>query len=81
MLLLIALLLTGLDCLLGAPTGREVYMMPQNALKGNFYKPRLVLFFVNYLSNILIYVTNGDKSRCQFGNQHLKYECGDINST
>ncbi|XP_069014120.1 uncharacterized protein prss56 [Embiotoca jacksoni] len=33
MLLLISLLLVGLDCLLGAPTGREVYRMPQSALK------------------------------------------------
>ncbi|XP_039670516.1 serine protease 56 isoform X2 [Perca fluviatilis] len=34
MLLLISLLLMGLDCLpLGAPTGREVYRMPQSALK------------------------------------------------
>nr|XP_040028309.1 serine protease 56 isoform X1 [Gasterosteus aculeatus aculeatus] len=33
MLLLISLLLTGLDCLLGAPAGREVYRMPQSALK------------------------------------------------
>ncbi|XP_035803436.2 uncharacterized protein prss56 [Amphiprion ocellaris] len=31
--LLISLLLMGLDCLLGAPTGREVYRMPQSALK------------------------------------------------
>ncbi|XP_042353454.1 uncharacterized protein prss56 [Plectropomus leopardus] len=33
MLLLISLLLIGLNCLLGAPTGREVYRMPQSALK------------------------------------------------
>ncbi|XP_022057834.1 uncharacterized protein prss56 [Acanthochromis polyacanthus] len=33
MSLLISLLLMGLDCLLGAPTGREVYRMPQSALK------------------------------------------------
>ncbi|KAM8851302.1 uncharacterized protein prss56 isoform 2-T2 [Spinachia spinachia] len=33
MLLLVSLLLMGLDCLLGAPTGREVYKMPQSALK------------------------------------------------
>ncbi|XP_036939575.1 uncharacterized protein prss56 isoform X1 [Acanthopagrus latus] len=33
MLLLISLLTMGLDCLLGAPTGREVYRMPQSALK------------------------------------------------
>ncbi|KAM6919979.1 serine protease 56 [Lycodopsis pacificus] len=33
MLLLISLLLMGLDCLLGAPTGREVYRMPQSSLK------------------------------------------------
>ncbi|KAM8839473.1 uncharacterized protein prss56 [Synchiropus picturatus] len=33
MLELILLLFTGLDCLLGAPTGREVYRMPQSALK------------------------------------------------
>ncbi|KAF3858360.1 hypothetical protein F7725_011561 [Dissostichus mawsoni] len=33
MLLLISLLLMGLDCLLGAPAGREVYRMPQSALK------------------------------------------------
>ncbi|XP_074545134.1 uncharacterized protein prss56 isoform X2 [Halichoeres trimaculatus] len=31
--LLISLLLMGLDCLLGAPAGREVYRMPQSALK------------------------------------------------
>ncbi|KAL3988420.1 interferon regulatory factor 3 [Sarotherodon galilaeus] len=31
--LLVSLLLMGLDCLLGAPTGREVYRMPQSALK------------------------------------------------
>ncbi|TNM97746.1 hypothetical protein fugu_013992 [Takifugu bimaculatus] len=33
MLLLISLLFVILDCLLGAPTGREVYRMPQSALK------------------------------------------------
>ncbi|KAI4809323.1 hypothetical protein KUCAC02_018216 [Chaenocephalus aceratus] len=33
MLLLISLLLMGLHCLLGAPAGREVYRMPQSALK------------------------------------------------
>ncbi|KAM4550899.1 uncharacterized protein prss56 isoform 2-T2 [Odontesthes bonariensis] len=33
LLLLVSLLLTGLDCLLGAPAGREVYRMPQSALK------------------------------------------------
>ncbi|XP_067461782.1 uncharacterized protein prss56 [Thunnus thynnus] len=33
MLLLISLMFMGLDCLLGAPTGREVYRMPQSALK------------------------------------------------
>lgn len=32
-MLLLSLLLTGLDFLLGAPTGREVYRMPQSALK------------------------------------------------
>ncbi|XP_041848244.1 serine protease 56 [Melanotaenia boesemani] len=32
-LLLISLLLMGLDCLLGAPTSREVYRMPQSTLK------------------------------------------------
>lgn len=37
MLLLISLLTMGLDCLLGAPTGREVYRMPQSALKGTFF--------------------------------------------
>lgn len=36
MLLLISLLFVILDCLLGAPTGREVYRMPQSALKGIF---------------------------------------------
>ncbi|XP_029970000.1 uncharacterized protein prss56 [Salarias fasciatus] len=33
MLLLISLLLMGLDCLLAAPAGREVYRMPQSSLK------------------------------------------------
>ncbi|CAK6952490.1 uncharacterized protein prss56 [Scomber scombrus] len=33
MLLLISLMFMGLDCLLGAPTGREVYSMPQSTLK------------------------------------------------
>ncbi|XP_065809395.1 uncharacterized protein prss56 [Labrus bergylta] len=33
MMLLISLLLMGLGCLLGAPAGREVYRMPQSALK------------------------------------------------
>nr|XP_054595516.1 serine protease 56 isoform X1 [Nothobranchius furzeri] len=33
LLLVVSLLLTELDCLLGAPTGREVYRMPQSALK------------------------------------------------
>jgi len=36
LLLLMSLLLMGLGCLLGAPTGREVYRMPQSALKGHF---------------------------------------------
>lgn len=36
MLLLISLVFVMLDCLLGAPTGREVYRMPQSALKGIF---------------------------------------------
>ncbi|RVE61837.1 hypothetical protein OJAV_G00174340 [Oryzias javanicus] len=33
LLRLLSLLLTGLDCFLGAPAGREVYRMPQSALK------------------------------------------------
>uniref|UniRef100_A0A8C7WQV6 Serine protease 56 n=1 Tax=Oryzias sinensis TaxID=183150 RepID=A0A8C7WQV6_9TELE len=33
LLRLLSLLLMGLDCFLGAPAGREVYRMPQNALK------------------------------------------------
>ncbi|XP_068456131.1 uncharacterized protein prss56 [Clinocottus analis] len=33
LLLLMSLLLVGLGCLLGAPAGREVYRMPQSALK------------------------------------------------
>ncbi|XP_054623218.1 serine protease 56 isoform X2 [Dunckerocampus dactyliophorus] len=33
MLVLVSLLFTGLDCLLAAPAGREVYRMPQSALK------------------------------------------------
>ncbi|XP_015242181.1 PREDICTED: serine protease 56 isoform X2 [Cyprinodon variegatus] len=33
LLLFISLLLMGLDCLQGAPTGKEVYRMPQSALK------------------------------------------------
>lgn len=37
MLLLISLLLMGLHCLLGAPAGREVYRMPQSALKGKVF--------------------------------------------
>lgn len=36
MLLLKSLVFVMLDCLLGAPTGREVYRMPQSALKGIF---------------------------------------------
>lgn len=36
MLLLISLLFVILDCLSGVPTGREVYRMPQSALKGIF---------------------------------------------
>ncbi|CAG5896776.1 unnamed protein product [Menidia menidia] len=33
LLLLVSLLLAGLDCFLGAPAGRDVYRMPQSALK------------------------------------------------
>lgn len=36
MLLLTSLVFVLLDGLLGAPTGREVYRMPQSALKGIF---------------------------------------------
>lgn len=48
LLLLVSLLLTGLSCLLGAPAGREVYRMPQSALKGRFV---LLLSFV-YLMQV-----------------------------
>jgi hypothetical protein len=34
LLLSLLQLLVGLDCVLGAPAGREVYRMPQSALKG-----------------------------------------------
>lgn len=47
MLLLMSLLLMGLDCLLGAPTSREVYRMPQSALKGTFLDLHQ-FFLINY---------------------------------
>lgn len=49
MLLLISLLFLILDCLLGAPTGREVYRMPQSALKGI-----LNIFQEEYLAEITV---------------------------
>lgn len=70
MLLLISLLLMGLDCLLGAPTGREVYRMPQSALKGNFSK--LIQVF-NY-GNIRRWVAVCDYT-LEIRLLHLKYEC------
>lgn len=54
MLLLISLLLMGLDCLLGAPTGREVYRMPQSTLKGNFSK--LTQFLCVCVFKLWVYV-------------------------
>lgn len=53
MLLLISLLTMGLDCLLGAPTGREVYRMPQSALKGTFF-----FFFIN-LHYLFLFLNDG----------------------
>ncbi|XP_077471058.1 serine protease 56 isoform X1 [Stigmatopora argus] len=43
MLVFVSLLLTGLDCLLAAPAGREVYRMPQSALKALSDRGTLVL--------------------------------------
>nr|XP_020451510.1 uncharacterized protein LOC109957723 [Monopterus albus] len=43
MLLLMALLLLRLDCLLSAPTGRDVYRMPQSALKALSERGTVVL--------------------------------------
>ncbi|XP_057713837.1 serine protease 56 [Corythoichthys intestinalis] len=43
MLVFVSLLFTGLDCLLAAPAGREVYRMPQSALKALSDRGTLVL--------------------------------------
>jgi len=56
LLLLVSLLLTGLDCLLGAPAGREVYRMPQSALKGIFSKPFIAVWEVVAIVTVTDYI-------------------------
>lgn len=75
MLQLISLLLMGLDCLLGAPTGREVYRMPQSALKGSLSKLALVFSLVLMLRVVkrvavsgYIYICSSEAELIKTGN-------------
>lgn len=63
MLLLIPLMLVMLDCLLGAPTGREVYRMPQSALKGIF---KHFHFQFGLFSHLVVVATRGFSSNYSF---------------
>lgn len=69
MLLLMSLVFVILDCLLGAPTGREVYRMPQSALKGIF---KHFSFQVGLFSHLSIVVTRVLSSNYSLGNVFLQ---------
>lgn len=53
MLLLTSLVFVILDGLLGAPTGREVYRMPQSALKGIFTHFSFQSGLLSYLMEVM----------------------------
>ncbi|XP_029687522.1 serine protease 56 isoform X1 [Takifugu rubripes] len=67
MLLLISLLFVILDCLLGAPTGREVYRMPQSALKALSDRGTVVLEAAMSGALSALEHASSDRSRAEAG--------------
>ncbi|XP_030016002.1 serine protease 56 [Sphaeramia orbicularis] len=66
-MLLLSLLLTGLDFLLGAPTGREVYKMPQSALKALSDRGTVVLEAAMTSALSALDRASSDRSRAEAG--------------
>ncbi|XP_029929901.1 serine protease 56 [Myripristis murdjan] len=66
-MLLVSLLLMGLDCLLGAPTGREVYRMPQSALKALSDRGTVVLEAALTSALSAVERASSDRSRAEAG--------------
>ncbi|XP_047446024.1 serine protease 56 [Mugil cephalus] len=67
LLLMSLLLLTGLDCLLGAPAGREVYRMPQSALKALSDRGTVVLEAAMTSALSALERASSDRSRAEAG--------------
>ncbi|XP_074507204.1 uncharacterized protein prss56 [Sebastes fasciatus] len=85
MLLLISLLLTGLDCLLGAPTGREVYRMPQSALKALSDRGTVVLEAAMTSALSALERASSERSRAEAGCRGcapcLFQDCGQLSGS
>ncbi|TKS79927.1 Serine protease 56 [Collichthys lucidus] len=85
MLLLISLLLLGLDCLLGAPTGREVYRMPQSTLKALSDRGTVVLEAAMTSALSALERASSERSRAEAGCRGcvpcLFQDCGQLSGS
>ncbi|XP_038575306.1 serine protease 56 [Micropterus salmoides] len=85
MLLLLSLLLMGLDCLLGAPTGREVYRMPQSALKALSDRGTVVLEAAMASALSALERASSERSRAEAGCRGcapcLFQDCGQLSGS
>ncbi|XP_044075109.1 uncharacterized protein prss56 isoform X1 [Siniperca chuatsi] len=85
MLLLISLLLSGLDCLLGAPTGREVYRMPPSALKALSDRGTVVLEAAMTSALSAVERASSERSRAEAGCRGcvpcLFQDCGQLSGS
>ncbi|XP_029309182.1 serine protease 56 [Cottoperca gobio] len=85
MLLLISLLLMGLDCLLGAPAGREVYRMPQSALKALSDRGTVVLEAAMTSALSTLERASSERSRAEAGCRGcvpcLFQDCGQLSGS
>ncbi|KAL6104473.1 prss56 [Pungitius sinensis] len=85
MLLLMSLLLMGLDCLPGAPTGREVYRMPQSALKALSDRGTVVLEAAMTSALSSLEQASSERSRAEAGCRGcvpcLFQDCGQLSGS
>ncbi|XP_071348447.1 uncharacterized protein prss56 isoform X2 [Trachinotus anak] len=85
MLLLISLLFMGLDCLLGAPAGREVYRMPQSALKALSDRGTVVLEAAMTSALSALERASSERSRAEAGCRGcvpcLFQDCGQLSGS
>ncbi|XP_037314704.2 uncharacterized protein prss56 [Pungitius pungitius] len=85
MLLLMSLLLMGLDCLPGAPTGREVYRMPQSALKALSDRGTVVLEAAMTSALSSLQRASSERSRAEAGCRGcvpcLFQDCGQLSGS